>query len=139
MANYWPEPSAGDIVWCRFPEVVGVPGPKPRPGLVIKVFDDDEPEFAVEIAYGTSQKTNRLHAGEFLIPEIPAAPYKLAGLSYPTKFNLKKLVQLPFNSEWFDLAPGNIAQTPVMGTLHPSLHKAFLAAYHAAMQDRNQS
>lgn len=129
--HWWPEPSAGDIVWCRFPEIVGKLGPKPRPALVIKVFDDHAPEFWVEVAYGTSQKTNRLHAGEFLIPEIPLAPYKLAGLSYATKFNVGSLVRLPFNSDWFDVAPGAAVQTPVLGTLHASLHQAFSAAYFA--------
>lgn len=51
------------------------------------------------IAYGTSQKTDRLLTGEFLIAPLDRAAYKLASLSYPTKFNFKQTVELPYNEE----------------------------------------
>jgi hypothetical protein len=130
---WWPEPNAGDIVWCLFPAVLGTPGPKPRPALVVKVFDDKAPDFWIEVAYGTSQKTNKLYAGEFLIPNQNSAAFKLAGLSYPTKFNFNAQVKLPFNSTWFGVPPGGTTQTPILGTLHSSLHKAAAAAYKAAL------
>lgn len=52
----------------------------------------------VSVAYGTSQKTDRLYSGEFRIAnrEHPAA-YASAGLSYDTKFDLRNVVELPFN------------------------------------------
>ena len=38
MARGFPPPQSGDIVWCRFPHRGAlVPGPKPRPALVIDI------------------------------------------------------------------------------------------------------
>ena len=82
MVRWWSEPAAGDIVWCHFPDSI-TPRPKPRPALIITVFDDDAPECFVEVAYGTSQKTQSLHLGEFGIFKIKnAIAYSTAGLSY---------------------------------------------------------
>ena len=54
------------------------PGPKPRPALILAVFDDDAPQFTVRVAYGvgTSQRTTTLHRGEFSIlrDRDPATP-----------------------------------------------------------------
>lgn len=66
MVRWWPEPTAGDIVWCHFPDNIN-PRPKPRPALILVVFDDDAPEFTVQVAYGTSQRTTKLYRGEFAI------------------------------------------------------------------------
>ena len=42
--RWWPSPEAGEIVWCHFPQdQLPEPGPKPRPALVVKVFDDHAP------------------------------------------------------------------------------------------------
>ena len=129
----WPAPEAGDIVWCHFPEDRSIePGPRPRPALVVKVFDDDAPRYAVLIAYGTSQKTDRLLAGEFLIAPVDRAAYKLAGLSYPTKFSFKQTVELPYNEAWFKVPPAAPhGQTPKLGVLHPSLMRRAGAAWAA--------
>ena len=66
MTGWWSEPTAGDIVWCHFPDDIG-PRPKPRPALILAVFDDDAPRFEVRVVYGTSQRTTMLHRGEFSI------------------------------------------------------------------------
>jgi hypothetical protein len=67
MTTLWcAEPTAGDIVWCRFPNDIQ-PHPKPRPALIMDAFDDDAPQFTVRVAYGTSQRTTTLHGGEFAI------------------------------------------------------------------------
>ena len=131
--RWWPAPEAGEIVWCHFPQDRGIePGPKPRPALVVKVFDDDAPRYVVQVAYGTSQKTDRLLAGEFLIAPVDRAAYKLAGLSYPTKFSFKQTVELPYNEEWFKVPPAAPhGQTPKLGVLHPSLMKRAGAAWAA--------
>jgi hypothetical protein len=96
---------AGDIVWCHFPDHVQ-PKPKPRPALILATKIDDDGLVFVNVAYGTSQKTNRLFAGEFKIAkaEHPAA-YASAGLSFDTKFNLKSVCELPFNSDYFSVPP----------------------------------
>lgn len=129
----WGEPTAGEIVWCHFPDNIN-PRPKPRPALIVAVFDDAAPLFTVRVAYGTSQKTTQLYRGEFAILQRsnPAA-YAAAGLSYDTKFNLRQLVDLPYTAEWFSVPPGAPhGQTPLLGTLHPSLVRAVQAAYREA-------
>jgi hypothetical protein len=132
--HWWLAPEAGDIVWCRFPENRGIePGPKPRPALVVRVFDDHAPRFFVLVAYGTSQKTDCLRSGEFLIGQQDAAAYRLVGLSYSTKFSFRNTVELPFNDEWFRPPPGAPhGQIPKLGVLHPSLMPRVRAAFEAA-------
>jgi hypothetical protein len=130
----WPEPEAGAIVWCRFPDTPELkPAPKPRPALILTVFDDDAPEFRVLVAYGTSQKVNRLYAAEFAITLQDDAAFKLSGLSFPTKFNLLRTVELPYSTPWFDVPPAApFGHSPQLGVLHPSLMRRATAAWQAA-------
>ena len=131
--RWFTAPRAGDIVWCRFPqrEIPG-PGPKPRPALVLRV-GEHEGRPVVEVCYGTSQKVDRLYAGEFAITPTDNAAYTEAGLSYPTKFNLGDTYQLDFNDLWFGVPPGAPhGQTPKLGLLHPSLMRRTAAAARAA-------
>jgi hypothetical protein len=84
------------------------------------------------VAYGTSQKVDRLYAGEFAILPSDNAAYAASGLAYPTKFNLGETYELEYNELWFGVAPGApYGQTPKLGILHPSLmrraHTAFTA------------
>ena len=134
----WAAPDAGQIVWCRFPEDQRFqPSPKPRPALILTVFDDEDPDFRVLVAYGTSQKTERLYAGEFRITPAEAEAYALAGLSFPTKFNLKAAVELPYDTTWFAVPPAApFGQTPKLGVLHPSLHRRAAAAWKASRAPR---
>jgi len=130
--RWWPEPTAGDIVWCHFPNHIHLK-PKPRPGLIVATKLDDEGLLFVSVAYGTSQKTSRLYSGEFRIAqsEHPAA-YAAAGLSYDTKFNLKHMLELPFNDAYLSVPPhAPHGQNPKLGTLHPSLVRIAGAAYAA--------
>lgn len=131
---WWPEPQAGEIVWCRFPDTpVLQPTPKPRPALLLTVFDDDAREFRVLAAYGTSQKTNRLYAGEFAITPKDGAAFQLSGLSFPTKFNLRKTIELPYSTPWFDVPPAApFGNSPQLGVLHPNLMRRASAAWQAA-------
>lgn len=115
-----PLPAPGDIVWCHFPQSVGKPGPKPRPALVLAVAPT---EHAIQVAYGTSQKTapNQLYPGEFALdPTDPG--FQSSGLFRRTKFDLGNVVKIYFNSDWFSPCPGQVPQVPLpkMGILHPS-------------------
>ena len=133
MTQWWAEPTAGDIVWCHFPDNIS-PHPKPRVALILVVFDDEAPRFEVRVAYGTSQRATTLYRGEFSIlrSRNPVA-YQAAGLSYDTKFDLKQTVDLPYTTEWFSVPPAAPhGQSPNLGTLHPSLVRALEAAYRAA-------
>jgi len=125
-------PEPGDIVYCRFPEKgIPGPGPKPRPALVLAIGEvDGKP--SVRIAYGTSQNTGRLHSGEFLISTADGEAYTLAGLSDPTKFDLRNTKELPYDEQWFRVPPqAPHGQTPKLGILHPSLVRRAKAAYDA--------
>ena len=133
MMQWWAEPTAGDIVWCHFPDNISL-RPKPRPALILAVFDDDAPQFEVRVVYGTSQRTTTLYRGEFAIlrSRSPAA-YQTAGLSYDTKFDLKQTLDLPYTTDWFSVPPAAPhGQSPKLGTLHPSLVRALEAAYRGA-------
>ena len=131
--RWWPEPTAGDIAWCHFLDSIH-PKPKPRLGLITLTKEDDQGSIFVSVAYGTSQKTDRLYSGEFRITksEHPAA-YASAGLSYDTKFNLSKMLELPYNDDYFSVPPlAPHGQTPKLGTLHPSMVRIAAAAFAAA-------
>lgn len=128
----FPLPAVGDIVYCRFPESVGNPGPKPRPALVVALgrFADGSP--AVKVAYGTSEKTRQLYSGEFIIAPQDGAAYRDSGLSYPTKFDLGNVATLPYTDEWFRIPPSPLfGQTPKLGVLHPSLVRRAQTAFDA--------
>ena len=132
-SRWWSEPTAGEIVWCHFPDRIN-PRPKPRPALVLAVFDDDVPQFTVRVAYGTSQRTTTLYRGEFaILKDRNVAAYEAAGLSYDTKFDLKQALDLPYTTEWSSVPPAAPhGQSPKLGTLHPSLVRAVQAAFEAA-------
>lgn len=134
----WPPPSPGDIVWCHFPFLPETePGPKPRPALVVGVREQED-GVAVKVAYGTTQRTTALRAGEFLVSKDkhPVA-FKQAGLSFDTKFDLNKMIELPWSERYFK-APTTLhqayGQTPKLGSLHASMSRALNAAYGATQK-----
>lgn len=132
---WWAEPTAGEIVWCYLSKDIS-PLAKPRPALIMTVYDADAPNFEVRVAYGTSKRTTTLKSGEFTISSTSnRAACDMAGLSYDTKFDLKRAIDLPYTSEWFAVPPAAPhGQTPKLGTLHPSLMLALQAAYRAATE-----
>ena len=126
----WGPPDPGDIVWCRFPQRPrDVPGPKPRPALVVAVVEHED-GIMVRVAYGTSQKLDRLFAGEFAIRKAEnKTAYAVAGLSYDTKFDLRHVVELPWGNVYFAVPPDpRHGQTPKLGSLHIGMKKALDAA-----------
>lgn len=131
--RWWSSPTAGEIVWCHFPDAINLK-PKPRPSLIIATKEDEVGQLFVTVAYGTSKKLNRLFSGEFQITkaENPAA-YISAGLSYDTKFDFRNTLELPFNDDYFSvpvMAP--YGQNPQLGILHPSMTRIAAAAFFAA-------
>jgi hypothetical protein len=129
----WEQPQPGDIVWCRLPQRPrDLPGPKPRPALVVAVTEHED-GISVKVVYGTSQKTDRLVAGEFAIRKAEnKTAYEMAGLSYDTKFDLHNIVELPWNDSFFTVPPNPChGQTPKLGSLHIGMTKALKAAARA--------
>lgn len=135
--RWFAPPQPGDIVWCRFPRKgIPVPGPKSRPALVLAVGEAmDHP--VVRVAYGTSQKTDRLYAGEFAILPALADAFAESGLSYPTKFDLGATFELDYNDIWFGVPPhAPYGQIPKLGILHPNLLRRAAAAARAVAKQR---
>lgn len=131
--HWWPVPTAGEIVWCHFPDEISLK-PKPRPSLIVSTKEDEYGRIYVTVAYGTSQKLNRLFSGEFQInkAEHPAA-YISAGLSYDTKFDFRNILELPYNDAYFSVpAMAPYGQSPQLGILHPSIARIAAAAFSAA-------
>ena len=134
MQGTWKAPSPGDLVWCWFPELPATtPGPKPRPAIVAGVVTRED-GVVVSVVHGTSQRIDRLRAGEFAIRKIANADaFGLAGLAFDTKFDFKMVLELPWTEQFFKVPPrAPHGQTPKLGTLHPSLLRAAKAAYEAA-------
>lgn len=127
--RFKPLPASGDILWCRFPQKLGIPGPKPRPALVLNVIPN---EHAVLVVYGTSQKISRIYPGEFIIgPDLGG--WEVSGLQVETKFDLSRSVTVPFTADWFDVAPGIFRKSPPpkMGVIPPLAIPALQRAYRA--------
>lgn len=136
--RFFPQPKPGDIVWCKFPQHASLkPGPKSRPALVLKV-GEQAAVIWVQVAYGTSQKVDKLFPGEFVIAPSDGDAYAISGLSYATKFDLASTFELPFNEDWFGVSPGAPhGQVPKLGVLHPSLMRRARAAMQAAKKTRD--
>ena len=134
MTAPWSPPLDGDFVWCMFPELPDLqPGPKPRPALVIETIERVDGWQAVVVP-GTSQHTTALHRAEVAIykGKNPAA-FAQVGLSFDTKFDFKAMLTLPWTERYFKVPPhAPHGQRPLIGTLHPTLMRAFAAAYQAA-------
>ncbi len=124
--RFYPLPAVGDIVWCKFPEILGNPGPKPRPALVVRTSEE---QHAVAVIYGTSQKVDKIYPTEFLVSKTDPM-FADSGLSHSTKFDTEHMVNVPFDSEWFDVAPGPTRMVPLpkIGVLHISYYQKLLAA-----------
>jgi hypothetical protein len=132
--KFFPLPRPGDIVWCRFPQdKLPGPGPKPRPALAVRV-GEIEGDPAVAVAYGTTQRTTELRAGEFSITRADREAFVLAGLSFDTKFDLASIVELPYSERWFAVPPGAPhGQIPKLGLLHPTMMRRATAAHRAVV------
>ncbi len=133
MARFFPLPDAGDIVWCRFPHKgFAVPGPKPRPDLVVDEGDlRGDP--AVVVVYGTSRKLDRLYPSEFAVTPDDGNRFLVSGLDRPTKFDMAHTVFLPYSDEWFGIPPGApYGQISKLGILHPSPVRRAKTAYNEA-------
>ena len=103
---------------------------------MISTKEDAEGMIFLSVAYGTRQKTERLDSGEFRIAKSahPSA-YTSAGLSYDTKFDLRNVLELPFNDAYFSVPPhAPYGQIPQLGTLHPSRVRIAATAFAAASQ-----
>lgn len=103
--RFWEAPRVGDVVHCRFPDflrdVLETHERKTRPALVVGVQEFANGKVSVRVAYGTSQLGNCFQPGSVVLSADDA---KL-GLATDTRFDLRKVVSLPFDTEWFAANP----------------------------------
>ena len=121
------------MTWYPLDEEPDKPGPKLRPCLIFRVAEPVPGCYLVEASYGTSQvKTRR--SWEFLLGPRDGYVFRMSGLSYATKFDVKDLEVLWYNDLWFGKAP----ETPRIGTIcvagvpHSSIADRFKEAKRAA-------
>lgn len=130
-------PEYGSIVWTRFPESVGKPGPKCRPALVLAtgLNDKHKPPFAsLQVAYGTSKlKLDQPISKTHLIVQNIVALNQMR-LPQATRFDLDHIIWLPWSSRFFEARKGNL--TPKIGDLTPAYIQQLevLKAVRAAMK-----
>jgi len=129
--EWWPPgsvPAPASIVWCNFPDHLkpGVPGPKSRPGLVLKVrYAAREPDgrFLVQIAYGTTQLKLGRRDLDFTIGN--SATLRILRLPAATRFDLDNILWLPWARPFFN--PRNMDDrysTPTMSVLPESVQQS---------------
>jgi hypothetical protein len=107
---------------------------------VTGLVEFEDGTLGVVVAYGTSQRVDELFAGEFSVVPGDGEPYRSAGLSHPTKFDLRNRQALPYTDRWFKVPPRpSFGQTPKMGTLHASLMRRATAAFAAVAKPRPES
>ncbi|MGC0875039.1 type II toxin-antitoxin system PemK/MazF family toxin [Pantoea agglomerans] len=125
---FHPLATPGSIVWCKYPNLPGVPA-KLRPALVLA---NDPVNHAVKVAYGTTSK-KKCYPGEFRI--FTTDPdFALTGLEFDTKFDLANTAKLFYTDEWFARAPAHKTtipkpKTPVMGSLTQTAREAASDAF----------
>lgn len=82
-------------------------------------------DHAVQVAYGTSKKTDKLYPGEIVLDPADAG-FPESGLAGRTKFDLATVIQLFFDSDWFSTNQSVYAPVPLpkIGSLHASYMQA---------------
>lgn len=123
FSNTFSIPVAGDIVLAYFPErqTPYEPGPKARPSLVLAVTEDDNGAPILHMIAGTSKKLDRLRAHEFIIKGSDM-PYDgtTSGLKVDTKFDMARLVQIPYNEKWL---LGRMPTNQILHSISPIVGK----------------
>lgn len=106
-----------DVVWCHFPydERRGVPAIDPHPGLVFATNEFRPGEFAVQVAFGTSNVTRGDRAQHFVVSNYNALQF--AGLNKETFFDLGRYKWLPWTTDFFRSPDPDKYATPVIGQI----------------------
>ena len=127
-------PSAHDIVACYFPEQGSSPGQhlKLRPALVLNVYQGRKTgTFACEVAFGTkSLKIMRRQHVDLIVQN--AVDLRLLGLATATRFDLDRILKLPWSEKYFGC--WSTRTTPFLG----SLTDVYVKEYAYCMMVRSQ-
>jgi hypothetical protein len=119
--TYYPAstlPAPLDIVLCRFPVHIdlGNPGPEKRPALVIKTaISETGLNGEVYVMYGTTQLKLDKRRNDLFVTNYNEM-YE-AGLHKATRFDLDKVLWLPWAEEFFEKPNHPHYHSPVIGHL----------------------
>lgn len=110
-------PRPMDVVWSLFPydEKRGVPATEPHPALVFETNEFRDGEYAVKVAYGTSNVTRVERSQHFVVSNWNSLQF--AGLNKETFFDLGRFKWLPWRSDFFISPDPKIYPTPVIGRI----------------------
>jgi hypothetical protein len=115
-------PDPMDVVWSYFPyeERPDDPGPAPHPALVFDWKKHASGLFTIRVAFGSSKP--RTKGPHYTVQNYNAM--MLAGLNKVTTFDLGRVADLPWDSDWFVSPNPKKFSTPVIGYLQESSHDA---------------
>lgn len=119
--SYYPAstlPAPLDIVLCLFPEHLdlGKPGPERRPGLIIKTaISETGLRGEVYVMYGTTRLKSDQRPDDLFVQNYQEM-YE-AGLHKATRFDLDKVLWLPWAAEFFGKPDHPHYYSPVIGHL----------------------
>jgi hypothetical protein len=119
--SYFPAstlPAPLDIVLCRFPDHLdlGKPGPKRRPGLIIQTaISETGLRGEVRVVYGSTNLKSFKRQNDLYVVNYKEM-YE-AGLHKATRFDLDKVLWLPWADEFFEKPQHIHYQSPVIGHL----------------------
>jgi hypothetical protein len=91
--------------------------------VVRQTVEPDE-SIWLQVCYGTSQNTNKLHGAEILVAGSIAST---CGLGKETKFDVAQARPLPFDDEWFVIPVAYKGSSPRIGALTEALHQKLIA------------
>ena len=106
-----------DVVWSFFPydEKRGVPAIEPHPALVFETNEFRPNEYAVKVAYGTSNVKRSDRAQHYVVTNWNLLQF--AGLRKETFFDLGRSKWLPWDDAFFKSPDLAKYPTPVIGRI----------------------
>jgi hypothetical protein len=119
------------ILWAYYPEQgapkIGkylAPGPKLRPTVVLKIYDDGD----LLVACGTSN-TGATYPWDYVIGPLDGASFARTGLDCETRFKFNRMAVLPYTQVYFVGQGGN--PNCFIGNADAVVTKGLMKAYQA--------
>lgn len=99
----YPNLNVGDILYCLYPfnTALLLPASQPHYTIIVKIEESNQLPKRVELAYGTSKKTDKIYQSELLVSNDTAKFFNKTGLYKPTKFDFADRLILPYNCIYF--------------------------------------
>ncbi len=111
------------------------PGPGSRPCLVLGVYEEDDGGAIILIAQGTTNLKYGRRPFDFYVSNY--AEMQACGLIYATRFDMDKVIPLPYTRAWFEPLTAAGKTSPVIGRLSEAAIMAFQS--HMAWREHELS